>query len=264
MPILDLFCGSGSFGRGIEQGQVAKSKWAVDIDKFAIHTTRANHSDNTSFYWGSAVDYFKQAVCGSKSQLIAPQHDVGMIVAGSPCQGFSLLQPDKESVRSRRNASMVALVMAYIDFYRPKYALLENVFGMMRKLGPDKSEDVFAQIVCTLVGIGYQVRYYLVDAFSHGSPQFRTRIFISIAAAGLTPIEMPPITHSSPPNRASRAIGRSLAGVQFGTRIFDKTPFKYVSTEEATKDLPSIGLRCELEVIKDSNSVISTVPRIAA
>ena len=37
---LDLFCGGGNFGRGIEEGGVATVKWAVDIDKTALHTYR--------------------------------------------------------------------------------------------------------------------------------------------------------------------------------------------------------------------------------
>lgn len=241
--ILDLFCGSGSFGRGIEAGRAATVKWAVDIDKFAIHTKRANLDDpsGTALYYGSAVEYFSRAAAGRFSKLIAAPEEVDMIIAGSPCQGFSLLQDDAASARSRRNASMVALVVSFIDLYRPKYALLENVFGMTRKFGPNKDEDVFAQIVCSLVGLGYQCRYFLVEAFSHGGPQNRTRIFISIAAPGLTPIDCPPATHRAPANAKVRGIGRSLAGVSFGSRVFGGTPFPYVSTAESTKDLPNIG-----------------------
>ena len=61
------------------------------------------------------------------------------------------------------NESMVASVLAFIDFYRPKYALMENVKGMA--LG-DEKHSVLAQVVCCLVGMGYQVRTSCLCVFS--------------------------------------------------------------------------------------------------
>jgi DNA (cytosine-5)-methyltransferase 1 len=39
---MDLFCGGGSFGRGLEEGGAVRNKWAIDIGKEQIHTYRAN------------------------------------------------------------------------------------------------------------------------------------------------------------------------------------------------------------------------------
>ncbi|KAI9780309.1 MAG: DNA methyltransferase Dim-2 [Peltula sp. TS41687] len=49
-------------------------------------------------------------------------------------------------------------VAAYVDFYRPKYAVLENVVAMADQSKGSKKKNVFAQVICSLVGMGYQVQ----------------------------------------------------------------------------------------------------------
>lgn len=53
------------------------------------------------------------------------------------------------------------------------------------RIMPDKREiNVFSQLLCCLVGMGYQCQQFTLDAWSFGSPQSRTRLFLSIAAPG--------------------------------------------------------------------------------
>ena len=239
---LDIFCGGGSLGRGLEEGGAVKMEWAVDYFKQAIHTYRANVHDpkDIALFYGSVNDYLSQAMRGEKSSLIAQFGQVHFISAGSPCQGFSFANQRKTTDQSLINISMVASVVAFVDFYRPKYALLENVLGMA-KCGKSKHKgpNVFAQILCALVGMGYQVRPYLLDAWNFGSPQGRTRIFISITAPGLTPLPDPPQSHSHPDGIKSRDLGKAANGLPFAERYEAPTPFKYITIKEATTDLPS-------------------------
>ena len=131
---LDIFCGGGCLGRGLEEGGAVKMVWAVDYFKQAIHTYRANADDgsNTKLFYGSVNDYLSKAMAGKqgKGKLIAQFGEVGFIAAGSPCPGFSSINLNKDSDESLINASMVASVVSFVDFYRPRYALLENVLGM--------------------------------------------------------------------------------------------------------------------------------------
>lgn len=241
MKGLDIFCGGGSLGRGLEEGGAVKFEWAVDYFKEAIHTYSANlkNPGDTKLYCGSVNDYLSRAMEGSHSGLIAMVGAVDMISAGSPCQGFSLANLRKWTDQALLNISMVASVLSFVDFYRPKHALLENVTGMARCGTKGDDSNVFAQVLCALVGMGYQVKPFILDAWNFGSPQSRTRLFISITAPGLTPLSTPPHSHSHPATIHNRSLGKTANGLRFGERTRDLlTPFDYITIEDATKDLP--------------------------
>ena len=106
------------------------------------------------------------------------------------------------------------------------------------KTNLDKDQNVFAQILCALVALGYQVRPFILDAWNFGSPQSRTRIFVSIAAPGLMPLQDPPQSHSHPEGIKDRALGRTANGLPLGQRYWGPTPFRNITIQEATKDLP--------------------------
>lgn len=234
---LDIFCGGGNFGRGLEEGGAVEFEWAVDWYNEAIHTYRANlkHQDEASIFHGSVNDFLTQAMQGKKNYRVAPYGEVEVIAAGSPCQGFSRANPLKGNDRALFNVSMVASVVAFVDFYRPKYALLENVKGMAT--GSD-TENVLAQVVCSLVGMGYQVRTFGLDAWNFGSPQSRSRVFIAITAPGLMPLPEPPHTHSHPENTKGASLGKTANGLSSSSRYSTVTPFDYVTAAESACDLP--------------------------
>ena len=135
---LDIFCGGGCLGRGLEEGGAVKMVSAVDYFKEAIHTYSANanvdEGHSTKLFYGSVNDYLSKAMAGKqgKDKLIAQFGEVDVIAAGSPCPGFSSLNQNKASDQSLINVSMVASVVSFVDFYRPRYALLENVLGMAK------------------------------------------------------------------------------------------------------------------------------------
>lgn len=237
---LDIFCGGGSLGRGLEESQAVKNEWAVDYFNEAIHTYHANMRQPAQLYNGSVNDYLFQAINARGSKKIAQQGEVESIAAGSPCQGFSVANRRFWSIQSLLNISMVASVVAFVDFYRPKYVIMENVLGMAN-CGPKRAgqyNNVFAQVLCALVGLGYQVRPMILDAWNFGAPQGRTRLFISAAAPGLTPLARPPPSHSHPDTVIGRSLGKTANGLPFGSREWEPTPFEYVTIGEATKDLP--------------------------
>lgn len=240
MAGLDIFCGGGNLGRGLEEGGAVKFDWAVDYFKEAIHTYRANlkHPDDAKLFCGSVNDYLSQAMRGTGVALVAQAGAVDVISAGSPCQGFSNANQWKRNDQALLNVSMVASVVSFVDFYRPKYALLENVTAMAKCNAKDSDSNVFAQVLSALVGMGYQVRSFILDSWNFGSPQSRTRLFISIAAPGLVPLPDPPQSHSHPEKVVARSLGKSANGLTLANRYWNLTPFRYVNIGEATKDLP--------------------------
>lgn len=241
---LDMFCGGGNFGRGLEEGGAIKFTHAIDMEPNAIATYYANaeHPDVINFFSGSVDDMLAIAMQGNPDGLpeVPLPGDIDAISAGSPCVGFSVLNPHKDNDQGFKNQSLIADVAAMIDFYRPKYALLENVLTMAQK-GKGRSEDALSQLICCLVGMGYQLQVFVLDAWSFGSAQSRSRLFVSVAAPGL---ELPPHpypSHSHPERTSDRGLGMMANGKTFGERKFAPTPFKYVSAAEATEDLPYIG-----------------------
>lgn len=236
---LDIFCGGGNLGRGLEEAGAVSNEWAVDYFTEAIHTYHANCQDSMKLFNGSVNDYLHQAFHGGGAGRIAQKGEVECICAGSPCPGYSTANRNHTSDRSLLNNSLVASVVAFADFYRPKYLVMENVLGMAT-CAPKRSGrvNVFAQVLCALIGLGYQVRPMILDAWNFGSPQSRTRLFITAAAPGLTPLAKPPASHSHPESVLSRSLGKTASGLPFGSREWVITPFDYVSIGEATSDLP--------------------------
>ncbi|KAL9100049.1 MAG: hypothetical protein Q9163_004525 [Psora crenata] len=271
---LDIFCGGGNFGRGLEECGAVTFRWAVDYHREAIHTYKANLEDagRTRLFFGCVNQYLSDALDGNSiGGLVAQKGEVEFIAAGSPCQGFSNANPKRGNDGGLINESMIASVVAFIDFYRPKYALIENVKGMAAG-GDDK--NVLAAVTCALVGLGYQVRTFALDAWSFGSAQSRTRVFISVAAPGLTPLPEPPLTHGHPKDVKGGSLGRTANGLQTSARYITPTPFDYISAMEATEDLPSTDARLSCIRYPDhrmsinmstSNRVcISCIPRFPA
>ena len=244
MSGMDLFCGGGNFGRGLEEGGAVRNRWAVDYNLGAIHTYHANlkRPDEMALYYGSVDDFLMQALEGRYSVQVPRPGQVDLISAGSPCQGFSHVNSRKAADRSLKNSSLVASVAAFIDFYRPKYAVLENVVAMASN-GKNKGQEdnVFLRLLSALVGMGYQVQQFWLDAWSCGSPQSRSRLFVSIAAPGLELPRHPVQSHSHPPWTKAAGLGYTSNRASFGARQFGPTPFEFVSAAEGTRDLPWIG-----------------------
>lgn len=274
---MSLFSGGGNLDRGIEEGGAVNFKAVVELLPSAVHTVRANTKDPSQLkiFLGSVDDYLKLAGAGAKIRLVAQVGEIAFISAGSPCPGkivpssamlvnchaplictllvtgiyadtvlgFSALQRDMLSEKSLGNASRISTFCSYVDLYRPLYGMLENVVRMASTHKVlDKDQNVLSQLVACLVSMGYQVNQYIMDSWSYGSMQRRSRIILTIAAPGLQPILQPPHTHSKPyEDTAGTSLGMLPNGERFGHREYYPTPFEHVSAAEVLSDLPDIG-----------------------
>lgn len=241
---LDLFCGGGNMGRGLEDGGAVRFTHACDYQDNAIASYYANTEDteHTKFFAGSVNDLLKMAMDGNPDNTagVPLPGDIEFISAGSPCQGFSMMNPLKKNDEALRNQSLVADVASMVEFYRPKYAVLENVVAMAQK-GDKRREDCLSQLICCLVGMGYQLQVNLLDAWSFGCPQSRKRLFVVVAAPELVMPKHPHLSHSHPAKANNASLGVMANGLPFGQRVWEETAFKWQSAEEATVDLPDIG-----------------------
>lgn len=238
---LDLFSGFGNFGRGLGDGGAMAAKWANDIWNVATHSYIANAKDPQSVhpFLGSIDDMLRQALEGNFSDTVPRPGEVDVISGGSPCQGFSNITATKSTIRQKKNRSMVASFASCVDLWRPRWGILENVRTIVQS-SKNRTEDCFSQLICALVGMGYQTQIILGDAWSHGSPQGRTRVFLYFAAPGLRLPRPPYPSHSNPRGRSSGSLGRMTNGESYIDRVDKPTAFKYTTLYGATADLPDI------------------------
>jgi DNA (cytosine-5)-methyltransferase 1 len=241
---LDLFCGGGNFGRGLEEGGTVVVHWANDLNVTAIHTYMANvdSRDNVHPFLGSIDDMQLLAIQGKFSDNVPRIGDVDFISAGSPCPGFSNLTNDKTTPNQKKNQSLVAAFASFIDLYRPKYGLLENVPGIVASSEKGRASDVFSQLICAIVGLGYQTRFFQLDSWLYGNAQTRTRVFLCFSAPGIPLPQAPRPSHTHPRVTNKRTgFGKLANGQKMHVRRHELAAFKYVTAEEATMDLPDIG-----------------------
>jgi DNA (cytosine-5)-methyltransferase 1 len=165
---IDLFAGIGGMRKGFEAhgGQcVYTSEW----DKYAAITYKANFPDGHEIYGDITKESAKEAI---------PHHDV--LVAGFPCQPFSLAGVSKKNSLGRKHGfldetqgTLFFDICKILEKHQPRAFLLENVKNL-------KSHDkgkTFTVIKQALHELGYQITYRTIDA-RHWVPQHRERIFI--------------------------------------------------------------------------------------
>ncbi|KAH6851486.1 hypothetical protein BKA58DRAFT_395043 [Alternaria rosae] len=241
---MSIFSGGGSLDRGLEEGGAVTFRSAVDFSPHAIHTQRANSKslETMCLFCGSVDDHFDAALKDNKPNLVPRVGEVDFIAAGSPCPGFSALQQNILSEQSLKNASRISTFCSYVDLYRPLYGILENVVNMASIRAGFEDQNVLSQVVASLVSMGYQCNQFIMDAWSYGSVQQRSRLILTIAAPGLEPIAQPWHTHARPyEETAGRSLGYLPNGQRFGEREHYPTPFPYVPAVTVDAGLPDIG-----------------------
>jgi site-specific DNA-cytosine methylase len=103
---------------------------------------------------------------------------IDVVVGGPPCQDFSLANTHRiDNFLWWGRNRLVQEWLEWVRIIRPKFAVMENVEGILRC---DEPKMVIAQ----LLAWGYQVRVQVVAASSFGVPQHRKRVLIFAALHG--------------------------------------------------------------------------------
>ena len=161
--VIDLFCGIGGFSKGFEMAGF-DVLFGIDIWDIAIDTFQQNHKNTEGILADLTElddDFFKQYT-----------NKVDVIIAGPPCQGFSMC--GKREVGDKRNELFQEVVRA-VKLTNPKVVIIENVVGLLSMQNVD-GEDVKGLIVSELEELGYKTNYKILDASQHGVPQKRKRV----------------------------------------------------------------------------------------
>lgn len=94
-----------------------------------------------------------------------------LIVAGSPCQSFSIAGLRKGLADPRGNLTLTYL--AIVERYRPRWVVWENVPGVL-----SERTGAFGAFTGGLAKLGYGWAYRILDAQHFGVPQRRRRVFV--------------------------------------------------------------------------------------
>ncbi|KAF9227783.1 S-adenosyl-L-methionine-dependent methyltransferase [Gyrodon lividus] len=148
-------------------------------------------------------------------------------------------------------STLVCNMLSYVEFYRPMYLLLENVFGILvhhQKTSLKKNGiqvAVVKLIQRALASIGYQCQFAVLQAAQYGAPQGRRRVIFWGARCDVSMPEWPIPTHCSPTRlcRTGLPTGSTLPLIirnrcENGLDDDRSAPLHFVTIHEAIGDLP--------------------------
>lgn len=163
---IDLFAGIGGLRKAME-GAGGRCVFTSEWDKYAQQTYLANFPDN-------------RPIAGDIREVDAadiPDHDV--LVAGFPCQPFSIAGVSKKNALGRAHGfddetqgTLFFDVLRILKHHRPAAFLLENVKNL-KSHDKGKTFDVIKRKLTE--ELGYTLHTQIIDA-AHFVPQHRERI----------------------------------------------------------------------------------------
>ncbi|XP_047533015.1 DNA (cytosine-5)-methyltransferase 1-like [Vanessa atalanta] len=236
---LDVFAGCGGLSEGLHQSGVAECRWAVENMEAAAHAYSLNNK-NCIIFNEDCNALLKDAMSGathSEGGLRLPmQGEVELLCGGPPCQGFSGMNRFNSREYSNFKNSLVASYLSFCDFYRPKYFILENV----RNFVAFKKGMVLKLTLRTLLDMGYQCTFGILQAGNYGVPQTRRRLIILAAAPGYKLPLYPEPTHVF--SRRACSLTTTIDGKRFMTNIQwdESAPRRTCTIQDAMSDLPQI------------------------
>ena len=217
LTIIDLFSGCGGFSYGFQQAGY-HVVLGVDNTEIALKTFEKNHSDSKTLlldlHENDSINKIVEATDNKK---------IDVIIAGPPCQGFSL--SGKRDENDNRNTLFNA-VFKLAKEVNPKAIIIENVPGLLRLYDGKAKKEIIE--LCDK--LGYHCNPKLLFAPDYGVPQIRKRVFFVALRKDLGKFEFPEPTHTSE---------------------------NYIGCEDAIGDLPNLVLDLGAEELKYDKSSFS-------
>ena len=188
MNVLDLFCGAGGFTSGIKQVTSVTVLAGIDVWDTAIKTYGKNNNH---------LALCKDLKTYGPEQFSVENgiSDIDIIVGGPPCQGFS--NAGKRSVNDPRNSLFMEFVK-YINYFKPKAFIMENVMGILSMKKEDGSKCI--DTILEILSENYNTHLMKLYASDFGVPQNRRRVIIMgiHKSLNILPYELKP-TGKRPP-----------------------------------------------------------------
>ena len=170
---IDLFCGCGGFSLGMERAGFTVLA-AIDFNQEAISVFRTNFQNVPHILERDLTTFPPREL----AKLIGTA-EVDVIVGGPPCQGFSKVRQRDGSNSGPRMVEdkrryLYQEFLRYVDFFRPKVFVMENVPGIRSAEGG----IYFTRVQQEARAQGYRVHPQTERAVDLGVPQKRLRQLI--------------------------------------------------------------------------------------
>lgn len=184
LTAIDLFSGCGGLSRGFMDAGFTVIL-GVDNDETALKTFQRNHGNAATLN----ADLSKADTYVKMDEFLTGR-EVDVIIAGPPCQGFSLTGPRKFD--DPRNNLYLAVFEA-VNRYEPDAFIVENVPGMASLY----KGEIKKEVVRRFENLGYVVKADVLCAADYGVPQIRKRLFFLGVRKGIglpdfpTPVKQP-------------------------------------------------------------------------
>lgn len=212
--IIDLFAGAGGMSLGFTKlmGHCFKPVWANDFNKYAAETYNLNFGGHCVY--GDIVDIL------NSPKIRIPKADV--VVGGPPCQGFSLLNKQREGDPRKM---LWQQFMEVVERSEASIFVMENVPQLLGSFEHGK-------IIGTAEALGFKLKWDNLCAADYGVPQTRWRSFIiGCKSADPSSVFPPKKTHFNSHNGYRKTYSKNI-----NNYILNPVPWRTV--RDAIGDLP--------------------------
>nr|KYP42268.1 DNA (cytosine-5)-methyltransferase 1B [Cajanus cajan] len=273
LATLDIFAGCGGLSQGLHQSGVSSTKWAIEYEEPAGDAFKANHPEALVFI--NNCNVILRAVmekCGDTDDCISTSEaaelaakldekeisslpmpgQVDFINGGPPCQGFSGMNRFNQSSWSKVQCEMILAFLSFADYFRPRYFLLENV----RNFVSFNKGQTLRLTLASLLEMGYQVRFGILEAGTFGVSQSRKRAFIWAASPEDVLPEWPEPVHvfSAPELKIKLSENVQYAAVR---STANGAPLRSITVRDTIGDLPPVGNGASKGVMEYQNDPVS-------
>lgn len=165
---IDLFCGCGGLTTGLKQSGINIIA-GIDFWDKAIDNYKKNHQDHLAI----CADLTKLSPHQFQSTYNTNNTQIDLIVGGPSCQGYS--NAGKRDPNDLRN-SLFMEYAKYLDYYKPKMFLMENVMGLLSM--KTTNGELTIKIITNILGANYNLSICKLYASDFEVPQNRRRVII--------------------------------------------------------------------------------------
>lgn len=203
--VFSFFSGAMGMDIGIEKAGF-DIIFASEIDNACRKTILKNHPDITLI--SDIRNYHPEEL--RKIAGLHEDDEIDLVIGGPPCQSFSTAGKRKGFEDDRGN--LLLNFVKIINTLRPKYAVIENVRGLLSAplihrphslrgkdfdnlISKELPGGALSQVISDLEKGGYSVSFNLYNSANFGTPQKRERVVIICSRNGIKAPYLEP-THS--------------------------------------------------------------------
>ncbi len=184
---IELFAGVGGFHIGLDRSDkdfyqcVMANQWEPGAkDQFAANIYRKRFPNDL---------LINDDICKVSGKVL----DADLMVGGFCCQDYSVANNKSRAlgIEGKKGVLWWEIIRLISEMNsKPKYLLFENVDRMIISPARQRGRD-FALILQSLINLGYDIEWRIINAAEYGMPQKRRRIFIFAFLKGTFKITTP-------------------------------------------------------------------------